>query len=203
MPEQVVIIGGGVGGLRARPLGPRSQAGHEVTPARSATRFPPTADAEEAFLAERRGAPQVHQTHGFLARLQVTAARALPRRAWTPCLAAGGSTDADGPQPRRGPGRGDEDLQVIIVRRTTLEVGARRGLDAAHVRDPHRPGRRGRRGRVARRRRHSRSSPASASPTAPRSMPTSSSPAGRRGDVPAWLGDVRRRACPRPCTRAG
>ena len=69
MPEQVVIIGGGVGGLTAALAFGR--AGHEVT-LLERDALPPTADAEEAFLAERRGAPQVHQTHGFLARLQVT-----------------------------------------------------------------------------------------------------------------------------------
>src|SRR3954470_9768914 len=116
MPERVVIIGGGVGGLTAALAFGR--AGHPVT-VLERDPLPPTADAEEAFVAERRGAPQVHQTHGFLARLQVTLRERFPD-VLADLLAAGGSTlpmtrALGEPQP------GDEDLQVIITRRTTLE----------------------------------------------------------------------------------
>ncbi len=116
MPERIVIIGGGVGGLTAALAFGR--AGHPVT-VLERDPLPPTADAEEAFVAERRGAPQVHQTHGFLARLQVTLRERFPD-VLADLLAAGGSTL---PMTRHlGPAQpGDEDLQVIIVRRTTLE----------------------------------------------------------------------------------
>src|SRR5580765_7538833 len=69
MPEErIVVVGGGVGGLTvALALG---RSGHPVT-VLERDPLPATADAEQAFEAERRGAPQVHQTHGFLARLQV------------------------------------------------------------------------------------------------------------------------------------
>src|SRR5688500_13920140 len=57
MPEQVVVVGGGVGGLSAAlALG---RAGYEVTVVERDP-LPATADAEEAFVAERRGAPQAH-----------------------------------------------------------------------------------------------------------------------------------------------
>jgi 2-polyprenyl-6-methoxyphenol hydroxylase-like FAD-dependent oxidoreductase len=116
MPERVVIIGGGVGGLTAALAFGR--AGHPVT-LLERDPLPPTASAEEAFAAERRGAPQVHQTHGFLARLQVTLRDRFPD-VLDDLLAVGGSTismtrNFGEPQP------GDEDLKVIIVRRTTLE----------------------------------------------------------------------------------
>lgn len=130
MPEQVVIIGGGVGGLTAALAFGR--AGHEVT-LLERDPLPPTADAEEAFLAERRGAPQVHQTHGFLARLQVTLRDRFPD-VMERLIAAGGSTmgmtrNLGEPQP------GDEDLQVIIVRRTTFEWVLRSAaLEQPHVR---------------------------------------------------------------------
>ena len=114
--ERVVIVGGGVGGLTAAlALG---RAGHHVT-VLERDALPPTADAEEAFEAERRGAPQVHQTHGFLARLQVLLRERFPD-VFDALIAAGGMTmpttaNLGEPQP------GDEDLAVIIIRRTTLE----------------------------------------------------------------------------------
>ena len=116
MPDRVIVIGGGVGGLTAAlALG---RAGHQVT-LLERDPLPPTADAEAAFVAERRGAPQVHQTHGFLARIQVELREHFPD-VLADLLAAGGMTmpmtaDLGAPQP------GDEDLKVIIVRRTTLE----------------------------------------------------------------------------------
>jgi 2-polyprenyl-6-methoxyphenol hydroxylase-like FAD-dependent oxidoreductase len=116
VPERVVIVGGGVGGLvSALAFG---RAGHPVT-VLERDPLPPTADAEEAFVAERRGAPQVHQTHGFLARIQVLLRDRFPD-VLEQLLAVGGSTlpmtrNLGPPQP------GDEDLRVIIVRRTTLE----------------------------------------------------------------------------------
>lgn len=125
MSERVLVIGGGVGGLAAALA--LSRAGHEVT-VLERDPLPPTADAEEAFVAERRGAPQVHQTHGFLARLQVELRKHFPD-VLADLLAAGGMTmpmtaNLGEPQP------GDEDLKVIIVRRTTFEWVLRKAVVA-------------------------------------------------------------------------
>jgi len=125
MSERVLVIGGGVGGLTvALALG---RAGHQVT-VLERDPLPPTADAEEAFVAERRGAPQVHQTHGFLARLQVELREHFPD-VLADLVAAGGTTmpmtaDLGDPQP------GDDDLKVIIVRRTTFEWVLRKAVVA-------------------------------------------------------------------------
>ncbi|HZM30749.1 MAG TPA: FAD-dependent monooxygenase [Acidimicrobiales bacterium] len=114
--QRVIVAGGGVGGLAAAlALG---RAGHPVTVVEQDP-LPATADAEEAFTAERRGAPQVHQTHGFLARLQVVLRDRFPD-VFDDLLAVGcttmtGAADLGEPQP------GDEDLKVLVVRRTTLE----------------------------------------------------------------------------------
>jgi 2-polyprenyl-6-methoxyphenol hydroxylase-like FAD-dependent oxidoreductase len=116
LTERVVVVGGGVGGLSlALALG---RAGHDVTVVERDP-LPATADAEEAFAAERRGAPQVHQTHGFLARIFVELREHFPD-VLEELLAVGGLTmpmtaGLGEPQP------GDEDLKVLIIRRTTFE----------------------------------------------------------------------------------
>ncbi len=81
--------------------------------------LPRVDSAEEAFAVERAGAPQVHQTHGFLARLQVVLRDRFPD-VFAKLLQAGGITmpttaNLGEPEP------GDEDLAVMIVRRSTLE----------------------------------------------------------------------------------
>ncbi len=124
MTERVVIVGGGVGGLTAAlALG---RAGHEVV-LLERDDLRPLADAEEAFATERTGAPQVHQTHGFLARIQV-----LLRDRFPDVLAE--LIDAGAyPMPTMSmfePAPGDEDLKVIIVRRTTLDWVLRRAVEA-------------------------------------------------------------------------
>ncbi len=123
MADRVIVVGGGVGGLTAAlALG---RAGHAVT-VLERDPLPATADAEAAFAAERRGAPQVHQTHGFLARLQVELREHFPD-VLADLLAAGGTTmpmTASLGEPRPG----DEDLKVIVVRRTTFEWVLRKAV---------------------------------------------------------------------------
>jgi 2-polyprenyl-6-methoxyphenol hydroxylase-like FAD-dependent oxidoreductase len=125
MRQRVLICGGGVGGLTTALA--LSRAGHAVT---LIERDPiePLASPEAAFATERRGAPQIHHTHGFLARLQVTLRDRFPD-VLAELLAAGGTT-----MPMTaalGEARpGDEDLKVIVVRRSTLEWVLRRAVAA-------------------------------------------------------------------------
>jgi 2-polyprenyl-6-methoxyphenol hydroxylase-like FAD-dependent oxidoreductase len=130
MTERVVVAGGGVGGLvAALALG---RNGHEVTLLERDV-LQPVATAEEAFATERAGAPQVHQTHGFLARIQVLLRDRFPD-VLAELIAAGGTTmpmTAALGEPRPG----DDDLKVIIVRRSTLEWVLRKAVEAQdHVR---------------------------------------------------------------------
>jgi 2-polyprenyl-6-methoxyphenol hydroxylase-like FAD-dependent oxidoreductase len=123
--SEVVIAGGGVGGLAlALMLG---RAGRRVT---VVERDEPgdDADPEAAFAGTRRGVAQTHQTHGFLARLRLELRDRLPD-VLAAVEAAGAHTlplspDLGGPMP------GDEDLAVLIVRRTTLEWVLRRAVAA-------------------------------------------------------------------------
>jgi 2-polyprenyl-6-methoxyphenol hydroxylase-like FAD-dependent oxidoreductase len=83
---------------------------------------------EAAFAVSRQGAPQTHQTHGFLARLRLELRDRLPD-VLAAIEAAGGHTlgltgDLGDPRP------GDEDLAVLIVRRTTLEWVLRQAVGA-------------------------------------------------------------------------
>ncbi len=73
--ERIIIVGGGVGGLLAA-LG-FARDGHRVE-LLERDPLPDVADVEAAFDADRRGASQVHQTHGFLARIVVELRERFP-----------------------------------------------------------------------------------------------------------------------------
>ncbi|MHB1910849.1 MAG: FAD-dependent oxidoreductase [Acidimicrobiales bacterium] len=121
--EHVVVVGGGIGGLStALALG---RAGQRVTILERDV-IPSVDDPEAAFAAERRGAPQVHQTHGFLARLQVLLRDRFPD-VFADLLAAGGTTMSSTANLGE-PLPGDDDLRVLIIRRTTLEWVLRRAV---------------------------------------------------------------------------
>ncbi|HWE54136.1 MAG TPA: FAD-dependent oxidoreductase [Acidimicrobiales bacterium] len=125
MPEKVLVIGGGIGGLASALAFARR--GHDVTLCER-DRTVPTESPAEAFRIERRGAPQAHQTHGFLARIVVLL------REWFPdvlehllaqgCVTMPTTANLGQAQP------GDDDLRVLIVRRTTLEWVLRKAVAA-------------------------------------------------------------------------
>lgn len=114
--EDVLVLGGGIGGL-ATALA-MARAGHQVTVLeRDLT--PPVASPAEAFAFERRGAPQSHQTHGFLAKVMVLLRDRFPDV--LEALLAQGCTTMTGTAALGDSRPGDEDLKVLIVRRTTFE----------------------------------------------------------------------------------
>ena len=117
------MVGGGVGGLAAALA--LSRAGHAVT-VLERDPLPPPHDVEEAFAAERRGAPQVHQTHGFLARLVVELRARFPDVLEE--LLAMGCTTMPLTSRLGDPRPGDDDLAVLVVRRTTFEWILRRAV---------------------------------------------------------------------------
>lgn len=179
---RLVVAGGGVAGL-ALALA----AGRAGRPVVVLERDPaPSADSPEAaFAASRRGAPQAHQSHGFLARftkvlrerfpdllaaLEDAGARALPL-----------TRDLGEPRP------GDEDLAILALRRTTLDWVLRRAaLSEPHVEVRSGVGVAGLIGASG--------DDGTPQVTGVRLDDGSSLPAatvaastGRRGDVPAWL----------------
>jgi len=121
----VVVVGAGVGGLAtALALG---RAGHPVTVIERDA-LPAVDGPEHAFATERRGAPQAHQTHGFLARIVAVLAERFPDvladlRA-EGCTVLPPALDLGDAQP------GDEDLVVLAMRRTTFEWVLRRAATA-------------------------------------------------------------------------
>ena len=113
----VIVAGGSIGGLAtALALG---RLGRQVT-VLERDELSEFADAEAAFAAERQGAPQAHQTHGFLARPGPwCCASTCPdiletlRNSGAESMTLTGSLGD--PEP------GDDDLSTLIVRRTTFE----------------------------------------------------------------------------------
>ena len=127
----VTIVGGGIAGLAsALDLGRR---GHRVTALeRDDTPMPATAD--EAFDWDRRGAPQVHHSHAFLARLRNLLRDNHPD-VLDALLAEGASEMRIGemlPETMESFGYepGDDELVMIACRRTTFEWVLRRAAMA-------------------------------------------------------------------------
>ena len=126
-------MGAGVAGLSTALA--LSRQGHDVTVIeRDTTTVPDSPDA--AFEQwERRGAPQVHHSHAFLARLRNLLRDRAPEV--LAHLLAAGATEirfADNPPPTlvdRDPRPGDEDLVALACRRTTFEWVLRRHALAA------------------------------------------------------------------------
>ena len=123
--EKIVVVGAGVAGLTTALKLARS--GLRVT-VLDRDDVSVAADPDAAFAVERPGAPQVHQTHGFLARLQVVLRDEFPD-IYDGLMAAGCTTmtttaNLGEPEP------GDEDLRVLILRRTTLDWVLRRAAIA-------------------------------------------------------------------------
>jgi len=123
--ERVVVAGGGVGGLGAA-LALAAQDRSVLMLERDEVRDAGSAD--EAFATERPGAPQVHQTHGFLARIVVLMRERFPdlldELIGAGCSTMSGTAALGEPQP------GDEDLSVLLVRRSTFEWILRRAVAA-------------------------------------------------------------------------
>lgn len=119
--DRVVIAGGGVAGL-ATGLG-LARTGRSVV---VVDRDPLTAaaDPDEAFRVQRRGAPQVRHTHGLLARLTSTLRDRFPDVLDE--LVGAGGVEVDLTHRFGDRVEGDEDLRVLLARRTTLEWALRR-----------------------------------------------------------------------------
>lgn len=119
------MVGGGVGGLTAALA--LARAGRSVVVLEQ-DELPDPADPGGAFAAARRGAPQVHQTHAFLARMRLLLAEHFPDV--LDALVAAGCftlpTTANLGEPRPG----DDELEVLVLRRTTLEWVLRRTVAA-------------------------------------------------------------------------
>ncbi|NLD78301.1 MAG: alpha/beta fold hydrolase, partial [Acidimicrobiales bacterium] len=119
--DRVVIVGGGIGGLIAALA--FSRAGSAVTIIER-DEIADARDPEEAFTAPRRGVPQALQTHGFLARIILLLRERFPE-VLADLESVGGSTISmtDALEDERP---GDDDLRVLVVRRSTFEWVLRR-----------------------------------------------------------------------------
>ncbi len=133
-PESVVVLGAGIAGLCvALALAP---SGRTITLLeRDAP--PPEGGAEAVFDHwRRRGASQLRHSHAFLARLRMLIAKEHP--ALLEALRAAGARElrfADGlPETikaRYAPRPEDEEMAIIVSRRTTMELVIRGYVEAA------------------------------------------------------------------------
>jgi 2-polyprenyl-6-methoxyphenol hydroxylase-like FAD-dependent oxidoreductase len=123
--DDVVVIGGSVAGM-ATALA-LSRAGHRVTLIERDP-LPEVADPEMAFATGRRGTPQSHQTHGFLARMTKVLRERFPD-VYASLIASGIETITpfDSWEDRDPT---DDELSILIMRRTTFEWELRRAVRA-------------------------------------------------------------------------
>jgi len=132
MPESVVVLGAGIAGLcTALALAPTGR--HITLLERDAP--PPEGGTEAAFDEwNRRGATQLRHSHAFLARLRKLIGDEHP--GLLDALRQAGARElrfADGlPEPIRAryvPSPADEEMAIIVSRRTTLETVIRRYVE--------------------------------------------------------------------------
>jgi 2-polyprenyl-6-methoxyphenol hydroxylase-like FAD-dependent oxidoreductase len=126
---RLVIAGGGIAGL-ALALAAGRQGQDVLVLERDPA---PSADSPEAaFQTSRVGAPQAHQTHGFLARLTKVLRQRFPDV--LDALVDAGARELPLTRDLGDPRPGDEELAILVLRRTTLEWVLRRAaLTAPNV----------------------------------------------------------------------